>query len=85
VRCEDRLQLEAFVQLADRNQAGVRSDARSLKRDLRKAARRRGLQMQQWLADAVAKYRALGPVFVSRSRRIVPVGWDRWISLSLRT
>ena len=33
---DDRLQPEAFVQLADQNQAGVRGDARSLKRDLQK-------------------------------------------------
>src|ERR1700687_675814 len=33
----DRLQPEAFVQLADQNQAGVQIDARSLKRDLQKA------------------------------------------------
>jgi hypothetical protein len=34
---EERLQPEAFVQLADQHQAGVRGDARSLKRDLQKA------------------------------------------------
>ena len=34
---EDRLQPEAFVQLADQYQDGVRGDARSLKRDLQKA------------------------------------------------
>jgi hypothetical protein len=34
---DDRLQAEAFVQLADQNQAGVRRDARSLKRDLQKS------------------------------------------------
>jgi hypothetical protein len=33
---EDRLQPEAFVQLADQNQAGIRGDARSLKRNLQK-------------------------------------------------
>jgi hypothetical protein len=32
-----RLRLKAFVQLADENQAGIRGDARSLKRDLQKA------------------------------------------------
>ena len=36
VRGDDRLQPEAFVQLADQNQTGVRGDARSLKRDLQK-------------------------------------------------
>src|SRR5687768_18160029 len=34
---EDRLQPEAFVQLANQNQARVRGDARTLKRDLQKA------------------------------------------------
>jgi hypothetical protein len=33
----DRLQPEAFIQLADQNQAGVGGDARSLKRDLQEA------------------------------------------------
>jgi hypothetical protein len=37
VRGDDRLQPEAFIQLTDQNQAGVRGDARSLKRDLQKA------------------------------------------------
>jgi len=33
---DDRLQAEAFIQLADQNQAGVCREARSLKRDLQK-------------------------------------------------
>jgi hypothetical protein len=33
---DDRLQPEAFVQLTDQNEAGVRGGARSLKRDLQK-------------------------------------------------
>ena len=37
---DDRLQAEAFIQLADQNQAGVRGDARSLKRDLQKPVER---------------------------------------------
>ena len=37
---EDRLQPEAFVQLTDQHQAGVRGDARSLKRDLQKPIER---------------------------------------------
>ncbi len=34
---DDSLQPEAFVQLTDQNEAGVRGDARSLKGDLQKA------------------------------------------------
>jgi hypothetical protein len=37
VRGHDRLQPEAFVQLADQNEARVRGDARTLKRDFQKA------------------------------------------------
>jgi hypothetical protein len=36
VRGDDRLQPEAFIQLADQNQAGIGGDARSLKRHLQK-------------------------------------------------
>ena len=40
MRGDDRLQTEAFIQLADQNQAGVGGDARSLKRDLQKPVER---------------------------------------------
>ena len=37
---DDRLQAEAFIQLADQNQARVGGDARSLKRDFQKPVER---------------------------------------------
>ena len=37
MRGDDRLQAEAFVQLADQHQPGVGRDARTLKRDFQKA------------------------------------------------
>jgi hypothetical protein len=40
VRGDDRPQPEAFVQFADQNQAGIRGDARSLKRNLQKPVER---------------------------------------------
>jgi hypothetical protein len=40
VRDDDRFQPEAFIQLADQNQAGVRGDTRSLKRNLQKPVKR---------------------------------------------
>ena len=40
VLCDERLQAQAFIQLAHQNEAGVRGDARSLERDLQEAIER---------------------------------------------
>jgi hypothetical protein len=40
VLSHDRLQAEAFIQLADQHQPGVRGDARSLKRHLQEPVER---------------------------------------------
>ena len=74
---EDRLQPKAFVQLADQHQAGVRGDARSLKRDLQKAVEGELKGLGFSLTDRVSPI--LGGFVVRNSRKsssVEPVPLD---------
>jgi hypothetical protein len=67
---DDRLQPEAFVQLADQHQAGVGGDARSLERDLQKAVegelKRLGFLLTHRVVPILAGFIAWNP---PKSRR----------------
>jgi hypothetical protein len=60
VRDDDRFQPEAFIQLADQNQTGVRGDTRSLKRNLQKPVKRElerlGFFLTQWVSFFLAGF-----------------------------
>jgi hypothetical protein len=70
VRGDDRLQPEAFIEFADQNQARIRGDARSLKRDLQQPVERelKGLVLQftHWVSPSVAVSSRRNPANLGR-------------------
>jgi hypothetical protein len=81
---EDRLQPEAFVQLADQHQAGVRGDARSLKRDLQKAVEGElkglGFFLTRGLSPFVAGFLASKPRKIKARRLSCGAGYHDQIA-----
>ena len=76
---DDRLQPEAFIQLADQNEAGVRGDARTLKRDLQEPIEseleRLGFFLTHRVFPSVAGFLASEPRRIEARRLFCGVGY----------
>src|SRR5450759_1093131 len=70
VRGDDRLQTEALIQLADQNQAGIRGDARTLKRHLQKPVERELKGLGFFLTHRVSPILAGFPVRNPRNQGV---------------